>query len=267
VTTSETAGPRPSRRPGFSAGFGGVFSGFGFLVRTPKAWPFALVPALILVALAALLSWGGVTLARSAIEGWVGSPESWYGRAGASVLSWLGAILAAIMGLLIAMAITPPLSAPALEHLVSLQEKELGVPARTSIGILNEIWCGIRAQAFAAMFAVPILGLLWVIELLFAPAAFVTVPLKFLVSALCLAWNLFDYPLTLWGVRMRERFGLIMKYKRATFGFGLAFALLFWLPCCGILMLPVGAAAATRLIWRLLEHDAELLPDLPRPAA
>jgi hypothetical protein len=34
-------------------------------------------------------------------------------------------------------------------------------------------------------------------------------------------------------------------------GFGTAFALLFWLPCCGIVMLPVGVAAATRLVWEI----------------
>ena len=31
-------------------------------------------------------------------------------------------------------------------------------------------------------------------------------------------------------------------------GFGLTFALIFWVPCCGVALLPVGAAAATRLL-------------------
>jgi uncharacterized protein involved in cysteine biosynthesis len=257
----------PNARPGFFTGFATVFSGFSFLLRTPRAWPYALVPAVVLVVLSALFAWLGVLGARSLIETWVGSPESWYGKAGAGALAWLGAILAAILGLLIAVAITPPASGPALEKIVGFQEAELGVPTRTPIGFFAEVWCGIRAQAFAAIFAVPILLILWAIELLFAPAAFVTVPLKFLVSAVCLAWNLFDYPLTLWGVRMRDRFGMVMKNKLAAFGFGIAFALLFWLPCCGVLMLPVGVAAATRLIWRLLENDPTLLPYLPRPTA
>src|SRR5262245_6705862 len=105
----------PNARPGFFVGFRCVFSGFGFLFRTPRAWPYAMVPAVVLITLSVLLAWLGVWGARSLIEGWVGSPESWYGQAGAGVLSWLGAILAAILGLLIAIVITPPLSGPALE--------------------------------------------------------------------------------------------------------------------------------------------------------
>jgi hypothetical protein len=30
-------------------------------------------------------------------------------------------------------------------------------------------------------------------------------------------------------------------------GFGAVFALSFWLPCCAVVLLPVGAVAATRL--------------------
>jgi CysZ protein len=131
---------------------------------------------------------------------------------------------------------------------------------------LSEIWCGVRAQVFVAIFALPILIGLWILELLFPPAAIVTVPLGFMVASLSLAWNLFDYPLTLRGVRMRDRFSLVMRHKAASLGFGAAFAVLFWVPCFGILLLPVGAAAATRVLWRILETDPDILPGLPRPA-
>ena len=254
-------------RPGFRAGFGAIFRGAGFLVRTPASWPFAWVPALVLVALALLLGWAAVTAVNAWVDGWLGSATSWYGKASASLLSWLGSILGAILGLLVALALSPPLSAPALERIVGLAERELGVPARSPIGFLAEIWCGLRAQAFAALFAVPTLALLWIAELLFAPAVFVTVPLKLLVSALCLSWTLFDYPLTLRGVRMRERLGLVLRHKAAAVGFGLGFALLFWLPCFGVLLLPVGVAAATRLVWRMLDSSPDLLPELPRASS
>jgi hypothetical protein len=42
--------------PGLRAGFGAVFGGFAFLLRTPRALPYALVPAAILTALALTLS-------------------------------------------------------------------------------------------------------------------------------------------------------------------------------------------------------------------
>jgi CysZ protein len=239
------------KAPGFRAGFGAIFSGFGFLFRTPGSWPYALVPAAILITLAALASWGAIHFVQPAFEGWFGAPTSWWGRVGAEVISWLGAVLAAALGILIAIALTPPLSGPALERIVALQERELGAPPRADLGFFAEMWCGLRSQLAAALFAAPLLLVLWIIDIVFPPAAVVTLPLKFLVAAFALAWNLFDYPLTLRGVGVRERMQFVKTHRRPLFGFGLAFAALFWLPCLGVLLLPVGVAAATKLLWRL----------------
>lgn len=242
-----------------------MFSGARFLLDTPRVWPHACVPALVLVVLAAGLGWGAIALTRSTLEGWLGHPESDLGRAGASLLAFAGSVLAALLGLFLALVLTPPLSSPALERIVERWERQAGVPARAPLGIWREIGCGVRAQAVAAVFALPILALLWVLELVFSPAVFVTVPLRFVVTAFGIAWNLFDYPLTLRGVRMRDRMRLVARYKAAALGFGTGFALLFWIPCCGVLMLPVGVAGATRLVWRILESDETLLPWVSRP--
>jgi CysZ protein len=149
---------------------------------------------------------------------------------------------------------------------VVAQERALGVPERAPLGLLSEIACGVRAQACAALFALPLLTLLWVLDLVLPAAAIVTVPGKFLVAAFALAWNLFDYPLTLRGVRMRDRVRIVRRYKSFSLGFGAAFALLFLLPCCAVLLLPVGVVAATRSVWTLLLHDPDLLPKISRPS-
>jgi CysZ protein len=100
--------------------------------------------------------------------------------------------------------------------------------------------------------------LLWIADLLFPPAIVVTLPLKLLVAAFSLSWNLLDYPLTLRGVRMRDRLRLFRAHKRTTLSFGVGFAVLFWLPCFQVVMLPVGVVAATRLVWQLLDYSPEL---------
>ena len=181
---------------------------------------------------------------------------------GASGLLTLGVF---VVGVFFALALTPPLAGPALEKIVALQERALGVSPRPPLGLWSEIWCGFRAQVFVLLGLVPILAALWLFELLLPPAAVVTVPLQLAVTSLALAWNLLDYPLTLRAVRMRERFALFKRYKAACLGFGAAFSLLFWIPCgCQILLLPVGAAAATDLVWHLIASDPELLPELGR---
>ncbi len=251
-------------RPGIGRGFGSLFRAIAYLMKRPHLWLFALVPALIACVL--------VALALSAAIGWLQpwvlqalpKSESWYGRFGTELLSWVATLLVGLMGLVAALALTPPLSAPALERLVTERETELGIVPRTSIGFWNEMGCGVRAQVFAAIFALPLLCLLWFLELLVPVLSVVTVPLKFLVTALGLAWNLFDYPLTLRGVRMRDRFQLIKQHLRPCLGFGLAFAMLFWIPCLGTFLLPVGVIAATEVVWEILRSDSKLIPALPR---
>ncbi len=255
------------KRPGFGAGFTSVFSGFGFVLRSPRAWPWAAVPALVLLVTSMLFIWVAIAALRPLVSEWLDFGTSWYGEGASALLSWLAGIAAAFSGVLVSLAITPPLSGPALERIVGMQESALSIPPRPEIGFFAEMWCGVRAQVFAALFAIPLLGTLGLIELFVAPAVFVTTPLKVIVSAFCLAWNLFDYPLTLRNVRMRARFRLVMANKRAALGFGLGFALLFWFPCFGIVMLPVGVAAATRLLWRILAADPKMLPEIPRALA
>jgi len=97
----------------------------------------------------------------------------------------------------------------------------------------------------------PVVLALSLLELFVPPLAVIITPLKLLLSALGVAWGLFDYPLTLRGIGSRERFQFMRRHFSVVLGFGAAFSLVFWLPCLGIVMLPVGVAAATQLYWEI----------------
>lgn len=238
-----------------------------FLYRDPGLWPLALVPTLIFLVIAALgFTAGALWVTPQVITALgLGAPESWLGKIGYGVVAVVSWLASAVVGWFAAFALTPPLSSPALEKLVTEQETALGVPGRSPLGFFSELWCGLRAQVFAIAFATPLLLALWVLDWVFPPAAVLTWPLRVLVIALALAWNLFDYPLTLRGVQANDRIGFLLDHLPGVLGFGVAFAALFWIPCFGILMLPVGAVAATRLVWELLATSPEALPSLPRP--
>ncbi len=241
------------RRVGLLRGFFSVFRGAGFLLLSPRSWPYALVPGLMLSLLATLGIWLSLAVVWPSVSP---APDShWLTLLATSAAGWLVTTAAILLSLLLAVALAPPLSAPALEHIVGQREASLGAPPRAPLGFWREVGCGLKAQLVAACFAGPLLLTLWLLGLLIPGATFVTTPLAFLVTALGLAWNLFDYPLTLRGVSMRERLRFTWRHRTATLGFGLSFALLFWVPCFGVLLLPVGVAAATELLWSLLEGD------------
>jgi CysZ protein len=224
-----------------------VFAGFGTILGTPSLWPFALVPVVIFVAIEGAVIALAVAYAAPWVESLLPEATSFIGGLGVDTVGFLAVAVLAIFGWFVAVPLSQPLSAPALEHIVRRVESDLGVPPRESIGFVRELACGFRALAGGLAVCAPILVLLWIVEFFVPPVAVVTTPAKFVVSSLLVAWGLFDYPLTLRGIGFRERLRLMRENIACVLGMGLMFLLLFWVPCCGVALLPVGVAAATRL--------------------
>lgn len=245
------------RTVGFGKGFTAPFAAFGLIFRTPRAWPFAAVPPIVFGLLEVLF----VVAAWHYVRPWV------RGAVTGAWLQWLyfdsvkalvpevasvGAVLlAAWLGWRLAGPAAGMLSAPALERLVGMAEAELRTPERTALGFWTELWCGMRSMLLGLALTLPLEILLTLLEIVFPPVAPLTTPLKFIMGALGVAWGLFDYPLTLRGMRARERFAFMTTHFSVVLGFGIAFALLFLVPCFGTLMLPVGVVAATQLYWAI----------------
>ena len=253
-------------RVGFSDGVASLGRGFSFILGRRSTWALAAVPVLIFTLLALALGWFAVVH----IGPWLGNlvvpeAESALGTGIKVGVRWLGSALSAYVGLLLAALLAPPLSAPALEALVRQQEAALGLPARPTHGFWRELLTGFSAQLLALGVTVPLLGALWITALV-APALspFVLV-FKGLVVAAAVAWNLFDYPLTLRGISASERTAIVRRYSGATFGFGLAFAALFWIPCTGLVLLPVGVVAAARLTATMVADEPTSLTRAESP--
>ncbi len=246
-------------------GFSSVFRAIGYLLRTPRAWTRAAVPALLLFVLVVGALWGTVGLFGPWLRSVLAPPELdglSLREAGGVALSWLASALLALLGVFVALIVTPPLSAPALEGLVALRERELGIAPRQARGVWFELVCGLRAQALGLAIFGPVLLAGWIVNLLVPVAAPFVAPLTWCVGALVVAWNLFDYPLTLRGVGARRRLAFLRRHLANCAGFGAACALLFWVPCFGVLLLPVGVLAATELVWTLVASDPDAPPEL-----
>jgi len=230
----------------FWIGFRALFLGFRRLARIPSSYPFALVPALVFSVLETGFIWLSVRVLSPWVHGAL-SGQSAVQNFGASAFSWLSVVVGSVIGWFLAALLTPPLSAPALERIVFLVEADLGAPPRRSLGVIGEFACGLRATALGVvLFGPPVIGLT-LLEFALPPVTVITTPLKLALGALGVAWNLLDYPLSLRGIGARARLAFLKAHSATTLGFGLAFVLSFWLPCCGILLLPVGVAAATEL--------------------
>jgi CysZ protein len=216
-------------------GAGAFFHGMAFVVSTPRLWPRALVPmatALVLFGGLAALGIFGVTLLTQGL------------------LVWLLAVPVVIIALLLGLALAQPLSGWALDGLVRAQREELGLGPLPELPTGRAALSSLGAALLALAIGAPILALLTVVGWLVPPAMVVTIPVKILVGALMIAWDLVDYPLALHGARLGDRMRWVGRNFFAVLGFGLSATLFFAVPGLGLLALPCGVAGATRMISR-----------------
>lgn len=240
--------PPAAEAPGFGAGVISLFSGLRFVVTTPSVWPLAMVPVVIVIVVTIVVGALGFELLPRWILPLLGpSAEKAHGALKIVVkVVVLG--LSVGLGTLLGFVLAQPLSGTALEKIVRRMEATMGVPPWPETSFLQEIWRSIEGLLLTTALLLPLLGTLFLIGLVFPPAAIVTMPLKLLVTAVMLAWDLCDYPLSIRGMAIRPRIALLRRHLVAVLGFGLGLSLLCLIPCGLLLALPVGAAGATRLI-------------------
>ncbi len=223
------------------------FAGIGFVFSHPRVWPYAWVPVLVLLALVtgfgALGLWGTWHLVSALVSGGSGWAE-----AGRWLLEVILGGVAILVALLMGFALAQPLSGFALETISEHQELALGGKRHAKPKFFENLKRSIAVNFLGLLVSLPLFAILTIIELAAPPAVVVTFPLKFVVSALLLAWDLLDYPLGLRGVSPSERLAFFRRNFWGLFVFGAFGAIVLLVPGLGLLLLPFGVAGATRLV-------------------
>jgi CysZ protein len=224
------------------------FGGCRFVLTTSRIWPWAIVPVLVALVLGTGLGALGIVYAIKAAATMVVGSSAWLtvGRVALSIA--LGAV-AVVAALAVALSLAQPLSGFALDRIVRAQEAQLGQrSAWPEQSMLNQLTGSVAVSLTSLLVGLPALAALTVADLVVPPAAVLCVPLKVVVSALMLAWDLLDYPLGIRGASLSDRIRFVRTNFTAVVAFGLAGAAMLLLPGVGLLLLPMGAAGATRLV-------------------
>ena len=228
-------------------GFRAFFGGVGFVMGRPRLWGYASVPVFVLLVLGSGIGALGVWAASAGSEALVGSGDGWH-DVGRWALTVVLSLLALVLAMLVAFALAQPISGFALEAISKRQESELGGRSwpeqKFSISFVRTL----KVTLFGLLCSLPIFALLTVIGLAAPPATVVTIPLKLMLSALLIAWDLLDYPLGIRGAGVRERLRFIGRNFGAVFTFGCLAAIGLLIPGLGLLLLPYGVAGASRLV-------------------
>ena len=243
---------------GFFAGVRALFGGVGFVVTTPSAWGWALIPVLVAMLLfggaGALAIWGGSELSQRLIGDAAAGAWSSIGVWALQILFWAVGLVIAFV---IAMSLAQPLSGFALDAIARKQEIALGGRSWPDQPRIAGALRSLRVTLTALLLGLPVLAVLAAITLVFPPAGVVTVPLTFIVTGVLVAYDLLDYPLSLRGQSVSDRLVFIRRNFPAVLGFGVATAALLLIPGIGLFLLPFGVAGAARMV-RMADEPTRL---------
>jgi CysZ protein len=234
----------------FFRGIAAFVGGVGWIATTPRLWLRAAAPmatALVLVgAFGALGVRGALSVAHLAMGDGLG----------AEFVGVLLALTAVVLAIVMGVSMAQPLSGWALDGIVRAQERELDVAPAAKPPWLATMLGSLASALLGLAVGVPLIVVLTLAAWAFPPAVLITVPLKAVVAALLLAWDLLDYPLALHGVGVVARLKWCAHHFGAVLGFGLGALLLFAVPGFGLLALPCGVAGAVRLVAGPLRREA-----------
>jgi CysZ protein len=240
--SSAPAEARPGLLRRAAAGAWHVPAGFAFLLRHPRLWPLAALPALVAVLLVGIGALAGLLLAprvQAAIGPDPGRYPEWIALP-TSVLLWIATVGAgAFLGLGLALALASPL----LEQLSRrVEARARGMAEDASPGLASR-WESLRGAVYF-LIAAPGLFLLGFIPLV-GPL------LSLMWGARAVALQMTDPALSRRGMSFNDKRRWHREWRVETQGFGLAGMLGFIVPLANLLLGPALVTGGTLLVLEL----------------
>lgn len=250
--TGSLAEARPGVLRRAAAGAWHVPAGFAFLLRHPRLWPLAALPALVAILLAAAFAVLGLLLAprvEAAVLPEPGVYPEWIALP-ASVLLWIATVGAsAFLGLGIALALASPL----LELLSRrVEARARGLLEEASPGLLFEVKQSLRGAVYFLL-AAPVLFVLGFIPLV-GPL------LALMWGARAVALQMTDPALTRRGMSFADKRLWHREWRVETQGFGLAGMIGLIVPLANLLLGPALVTGGTLLVLELEDATGPRAP-------
>ncbi len=230
------------------------FAGFGHILVRPSLWPLAFTPTLTILLLGSLSTAAATKVYHALIARFSQSihSASSLGQAELWLVRVLVILLLLLLGLIVLTILAPPLCAPWMDRLVvKVDQRRLPEEpfVRSALRAIRVTLAG------ALVFAIPQI-FMWVLSVLIAPLAWLFAAIGFMVSALSLSYDAFDWPLARRGLGVRARIDWMQDHWIAVMGLGFGVSLFAIVPGLSIVLLPAIVVGAVRIVNECEAHES-----------
>ena len=252
--------PLPIRGPlqpgmrGFVGGMRVFITGLKLVMPGGGVFRYALVPVLVSAFILLLLAIAAFFTAQALLVDWLASMDL------APWLSWLGGVLAFVLGLVVAyflfgpvMKLFGPLFMDPICEQVHLRYTGKPLAGPTTVRSLMKGMVSSIPSAFRSLLAALLIELPLAI---FAMVTFVGAAVAVPVTGLLQGAELMDTPLALRELKWSQRIGWVKAHLAPCTGMGAMAGLCMLVPVLNLFVVPAGVAAATILMLAGDETDA-----------
>ncbi|GAA1561123.1 EI24 domain-containing protein [Actinomadura kijaniata] len=228
-----------------------LLRGLGWVARHPRQWLFGLIPAVIVLAVYAVVL-GLLAFNLDTVAAWV-TPfaDGWSEglRTATRVVAGLAVFGAsAFVAVLTFTALTLLVGDPFYESIaVRVEDSQGGAPPEPDEPLLTQIARAVKDAALLGVIAVAFALVFFVCGFIPVIGQTVVPVLAACVSGYFLAGELASVALERRGVHRRERLGLMKRQRPLVVGFGVATFVVFLIPLGAVLAMPGAVAGATLL--------------------
>lgn len=246
--------------PGLASGLRAPFTGLRRIAATRRTWPWVIAPALIFAALLCGALGGGVTwgpsVARAILPDVSRQPAV---LRGLIVVVFDGLLMAVLT--VVGWYLTAALAGPFHDRLSQILEEEAGGAQATVTGglsgLLTDVWMSVGHTLAAMMVWLAASCALLPVQLIPVVGQATWLIGATWISALMLAWQALDYPLSRRRLVFAQKIALVRANLWAVSGLGLASLAILAVPVVNLLAPAAAVAGATLL---LLEINAQARP-------
>jgi len=251
----------------FARGFAYPFRGLGFIARNPRLLPWVLLP--IAVTLGLLVGAAFLTLAGTP---WL-VDQLWARPAGGLLLtSWwilavgLGLALFAV-SMVVLYATAGLIGTPFYDRLSQRVEDTVRGPADEPFSwrvFLGDVWQSVSHTLIALILWLVVMGALLLLNVVPVVGSALEFVLSVAFTALFLSREMMDGAMSRRRLSFRRKLGVVLGNLALMEGFGLAAAMLLWVPLLNFVSMPVAIVGGTLMLLDL--EDEGVIGPTPRRA-